>query len=171
MKVMSTIGFTLFIALFFAVGFAILGYGIRSLILSNTAKTWPTAEGHVETCKVTESSDSDGTTYQVEVQYNYEVAGIRYTGNRIAFGYVGSSGRAAHQEIADRLSAAKTVRVRYDPANPWQAVLSYGLNRSTIFFLVFGATWLLFVIGFTALFITSSLSDTGILTTLVTTSR
>ncbi len=166
---MSTLGFTLFISLFFVVGFGILGCGIRSLILSNTAKTWPTAEGRVETCKVTEASDSDGTTYKVDVQYSYTVAGTRHTGDRIAFGYSGSSGRTAHQEIADRLSGAKTVLVRYDPALPSRAVLSYGLNRSTIFLLVFGATWLLFVTGFTALWMTSSLSDTGILSTLVTT--
>ena len=169
MKVMPTIGFTLFISLLFAVGFGVLGYGIRSLILSNTAKTWPTTEGYVDTCKVTEMSDSDGTTYRVDVQYNYTVAGKRHTGDRIAFGYSGSSGRTAHQEIADRLSSAKTVLVRYDPIIPSRAVLSYGLNRSTIFLLVFGGTWLLFVTGFTALWFTSSLSDSGILNTLVTT--
>ena len=169
MKIMPTIGFALFISLFYAVGFGVLGYGIRSLILSNTAKTWPTTEGDVESCTITESSDSDGTTYKVDVQYSYTVAGTRYAGDRIAFGYAGSSGRTAHQEIADRLSGAKTVHVRYDPANPSRAVLSFGLNRSTIFMLVFGATWLLFVTGFTALWMTSSLSDTGILNTLVTT--
>jgi hypothetical protein len=74
-----------------------------------------------------------------------------------------------HQEIADRLAAAKTVLVRYDPANPSRAVLSYGPNLSTIILLVFGTTWLLFTTGFAALWLTSSLSDTGILNTLVTT--
>ena len=76
MKVMPTIGFTLFISLFFVVGFGILGYGIRSLVLSNKAKTWPTTKGHIETCMVTESSDSEGgPTYKVDVRYNYMVAG------------------------------------------------------------------------------------------------
>ena len=64
MKVMPTIGFTLFISLFFVVGFGILGYGIRSLVLSNKAKTWPTTKGHIETCMVTESSDSEGDQHR-----------------------------------------------------------------------------------------------------------
>ena len=169
MKIMPTIGFTLFISVFFAVGFGVLGYGIRSLLLSNQARTWPTTDGTIESCKVVESSDSDGSTYRAEVAYFYTVSGHRHRGDRIAFGYSGSSGRSSHQEIADRLSSAKTVLVRYDPANPSRAVLSYGVNRSTVFLLVFGATWLLFVTGFTALWLTSSLSDTGILSTLVTT--
>jgi len=170
MKVMPTIGFTLFISLFFAVGFAILGYGIRSLVLSNKAKTWPTTKGHIETCMVTESSDSEGgPTYKADVRYNYMVAGKQHTGDRIAFGYAGSGQRSMHQEIADKLAAAKTYLIRYDPANPSRAVLSYGLNLSTIILLVFGTTWLLFTTGFAALWLTSSLSDTGILNTLVTT--
>jgi hypothetical protein len=167
---MPTIGFTLFISLFFVVGFGVLGHGIRSLLMSNQARTWPTTEGSIESCKITESSDSEGgSTYRAEVTYSYTVRGRNHLGDRIAFGYSGSSGRTAHQEIADRLSSAKTVRVRYDPADPSRAVLSYGLNRSTIFLLVFGSTWLLFVTGFTVLWMTSSLSDTGILNTLVTT--
>ncbi len=170
MKLMLTIGFTLFISLFFAVGFSILGYGIHSLFLSHKAKTWPTTVGHIKTCMITESSNSDGgPSYKIDVQYNYTVLGTPYTGNRIAFGYSGSSTRATHQEIADRLTGAKTVLVRYDPANPSRAVLSYGLNQSTIILLVFGATWLLFITGCTALFMTSFLSDTSILNTLVTT--
>ncbi|MFO1423550.1 MAG: DUF3592 domain-containing protein [Candidatus Competibacteraceae bacterium] len=169
MKIMSTIGFTLFISIFFVVGFGILGYGIYSLHASKQAKNWPTAEGKITTCELKESSDSDGTTYRAVVRYSYAVAGRSYEGNRVAFGYSGSSSRTAHQEIVDRLSSAKTVRVRYDPADVTRSVLSYGLNRSTIFLLVFGATWLLSVTGFTVLWSVESLSDTGILSTLVTT--
>ncbi len=167
---MPMLGFTLFISIFFAMGFGIFGYGIYSLVMSSQAKTWPTTDGHVEACDLTESSDSDGgTTYRVEVKYRYAVEGVSYDGDRISFGYSGSSGHGAHREILDRLSSAKTVLVRYDPANPSRAVLSYGLNRSTVLLLLFGGTWLLFVIGFTLLWITSSMSDTGILSTLVTT--
>lgn len=169
MKTMPSVGFALFISVFFAVGFGVLGYGIRSLLMSNRARTWPTTQGTVESCEMEESSDSDGSTWEAKVKYSYSVGGARYEGERIAFGYSASSGRDAHQEIFDKLSGAESVLVRYDPVDPSDAVLSYGLNRGTVFLLVFGATWLLFVTGFTVLFATSSMSDAGILNTLVTT--
>lgn len=166
---MSNVGFTLFISVFFAVGFGMVGYGLYSLRTSTLAKSWPTVEGKIVSCDLKESSDSESTTYQVQVKYSYTVDDRSFMGDRIAFGYGGSSGRTAHQEIADRLSAAKTVLVRYDPANAARSVLSYGLNRSTLFVLIFGATWLFFVTGFAVLFFVGSTSDTGILSTLVTT--
>ncbi len=172
MKIMPINGFTIFISLFFAVGFGILGYGIYSLVMSNKAKAWPTTEGYIKSCKLVESNDQeDGSnSFIVEVKYRYTVAGNRYQGERIAFGYSGSDGRKSHQEIKDKLSSAKTILVRYDPASPSQAVLSCGLNRSTILLLVFGGFWLLLITGFTILWIVGSRCDTGVLQTLVTTS-
>ena len=170
MKVMPTIGFTLFISVFFAVGFGILGYALYTLRASKVAGTWPTTQGKVLRCEIKEGSDSDGgRTYETKVEYSYTVAGSNYKGTRIAFGYSGSSGRKAHQEIADRLTGVKTVTVRYDPGDASKAVLSYGINRSTVVMLIFGATWTLFVTGFTVLWIMMSRSDTGVLSTLVTT--
>ena len=169
MRTMSTIGFTLFISIFFAAGFGILGYGLYSLRASRLAKDWPTAEGKVVSCEIKTSSDSEGTTYRAVVKYSYAVAGRTYQGDRIAFGYAGDSRHSTHQDIVERLSSAKTVLVRYDPAEAARSVLSYGLNRSTIYFLIFGVTWLLFVTGFTVLWCVSLRSDAGILTTLVTT--
>ena len=101
MKTMPSIGLLSFMALFFAVGFGVLGHGVWSLLQSNRAKSWPTTPGKVETCRISESTDSDsGTSYTVEVNYSYTVGNRAYAGNRIAFGYSGSSGRQAHAEIA-----------------------------------------------------------------------
>ena len=167
---MPSLVFVLFMTLFFAAGFAMIGFGLRSVFRANQAKNWPTAKGTIESCRIEESSDSDGgTSYKVEVRYLYAVRGRSYEGTRIAFGYSGSSGRAAHQEIADRLNASETVLVRYDPLQPANAVLAYGLNRSILLLLVFGVTWLLFTTGFSLLVFMTSLRDTGILNTLVTT--
>lgn len=166
---MPSIGLMLFLALFFAIGFGIFGYGLYNLNKSNQAKTWPTTHGKIESCKVTSSSDSDGTSYRVDILYHYFVAGTAYSGQRLAFGYTASNSRKVHQEIADRLTGTKTVLVRYNPTEPTQAVLCYGLNQSTLFFLIFGATWLSFMIGFSALWLGSSASDTAILNSLVVT--
>lgn len=168
MKTMPT-GLILFFSVFFAIGFLILGIGLYSLRMSYLAKHWPTTEGKITVCEVKESKDSDSTTFEAIVKYGYVVAGRSYEGDRIAFGYSGSSLRSAHQEIADRLTGVKTVLVRYDPKDASRSVLTYGINRSTIILLVFGATWVLFVTGLTLLCSTITQSDYGILRTLVTT--
>ena len=80
----------------------------------------------------------------------------------------GSSGRSAHQEIEARLRNANALQVRYDPNDPGECALSYGLNRSTLTMLIFAITWLLFVTGFTALFFLSQQPDTPLLDTMIT---
>ncbi len=90
---------TLFFALFLAVGLGILGFGLRSLSLSKQAAGWPTTTGRIVSSDFVTDSDGDGTTYQTKLRYDYAVAGRGYEGERIAFGYSASSGRAFHREI------------------------------------------------------------------------
>jgi len=168
MKRMPT-GLIIFFSIFFAIGFLILGIGLYSLRMSYLAKNWPTTEGKILQCEVKADTDSNRTTFEAIAKYDYMVGGTRYEGDRIAFGYSGSSLRSAHQEIADRLTGVKTVLVRYDPKDASRSVLTYGLNRSTIILLVFGTTWTVFVAGLTLLCNTITQSDYGILNTLVTT--
>ena len=70
----------------------------------------------------------------------------------IAFGYVGSSGRDAHQAIHDALSRSDRIGVRYNPGNPSESALAYGLNRSTVMLMVFGIVWTFFTLGLATLF-------------------
>jgi hypothetical protein len=169
MKTMGMIGFTLFISIFFAVGFYLLYGGIKNLKAANQAKNWPVVEGKIIECSLVNHDDSEGTTYKADVEYSYVLFGNSYRGNQIAFGYTGSGSRKTHQEIVDKLLGTKTVLVRYDPTNVSNSVLSYGSNRSVLLQLIFGVTWLLFVTGFTVLWFMSALSDSSILNTLVTT--
>ena len=93
------------------------------------------------------------------MSYQYSVNGRELTNDLLAFGYTASSGREAHEEILDKLKGASTVDVRYDPSDPQNSVLSYGVHRSIQVVLGFAVTWLLFVIGFTVLWWVSSCSD------------
>ena len=136
---------------FFAVGVGILSSGISNLMLASKAKSWPTTEGTIKSSKcVYYHVMSESSTYLTHVNYSYSVAGQSYEGDRIAFGYRGSWWQGPNQKIADRLSSARTVLVRYDPDRPSVAVLSCGLNASTAMTL-FGGSWLLLMstaIGF-----------------------
>ena len=155
--------FTLFISIFFAVGLWLLGYGISSYVKGKASLTWPQATAQISQCEVEEDSDSDGTTWKVEVSYEYSVGGQNYTGDKVAFGYSGSSTREEHEAIYDKLNNASSVSVRYHPEDPSKSVIAPGFNRSTFLVLAFATTWLLFVSGFTVLWVSSSGKDSRIL--------
>jgi hypothetical protein len=148
---------------FFAVGVGILCSGINNLMLTNQAKTWPTTEGTIKssTCAYYYVM-SESSSYFTHVTYSYTVAGKSYQGDRIAFGYSGSWWRKPNQKIADRLSSATTVLVRYNPDKPSMAVLSCGLNGSTIRTL-FTGSWLLLMTAVIVRHALRSQSKTGML--------
>ena len=161
---MGSLGcFAAFISIFYAVGFGLLGYGLWSAWRSTEAASWPTTDGTVTKTELKENSDGEGTSYQVQVEYSYAVAGNNYHGSRLAFGYAGSSGREAHAEIHEKLKAAKSVTVRYDPADPASSVLSFGVHRSIQLMIIFAITWLAFCFGFTVLVWLTSFSDSVLL--------
>lgn len=149
-------GGSLFLALFFglflAVGLAILGYGGYSLSMSRQAEHWPTAPGTVTASDFVVSSDDDGTTYRAKISYSYNALGRELAGDKIAFGYSGSSSERFHREIYEALPVGAQVAVRYDPQKPERAALSFGVNQSIRFLLIFGAVWTIFTLGMVAMF-------------------
>lgn len=141
--------FAAFISLFYIVGFGILEYSVRAARRSTQAADWLTAQGTITNVAIQTNGGSDGDTYEVKVTYTYTVDGNTYTGSRLAFGYAGSSGRAIHDKIYQKLHEAKSAAVRYNPRDPSSSVLSVGIHRSIQFAFVFAITWLVFVLGFT----------------------
>jgi hypothetical protein len=136
-----------------------LGYGVWSAWRSTRASAWPSTPDVLTNVALKENSDSDGPTYEVQVTYTYTVSGNAYSGSRLAFGYVPSGSREAHQEIYEKLTAAKSVDVHYDPDDPATSALSFGIHRSIRFVLAFAITWLAFVVGFTMIWWVASRAD------------
>ena len=162
-----SIFFIAFISIFYIVGFVILGSGLNSLNQANAAKHWPTTSGIMEDVQFITDNDSDGTTYEVRAKYLYRVQGVSYEGDNISFGYNAGSGLVAHQQIYEKLKSAKKIEVRFNPDQPSQSTLAYGATRSHFIMLTFGATWLLFVIGFTILVFMFGQTDAGLLSRLI----
>lgn len=151
----------------FAVGVVVLWFGIDNLMMANLAKSWPTTEGTIKSSKCVYYYDLDtilnlNSSYFTHVDYSYSVAGKSYKGDRIAFGYNGSWWRRPNQKIADKLSSARTVLVRYDPDKPSTAVLSYGLNGSTAVKL-FAGSWIMLATAVIFLHTRRSQTRTGML--------
>ena len=142
---------TLFFGLFLAVGVGILGYGLHSMTMAQQAASWPTVQGTITASNFEVDYDSEGDTYKTKVSYTYNVMGRELTGKRIAFGYSGSSSEKFHRDIHNALPVNTSVGVRYDPSDPTRAVLSFGVNQSIKFLLLFGAVWTMFTLGMAAI--------------------
>ena len=163
----GSIGLTIFFGLFLAVGVGILGFGMRSLHLSKQAEHWPTVSGAVTSSDFVVSHDDDGTSYRTKLSYQYNVMGRALTGEKIAFGYSGSSSENFHRDIFNALPVNAEVAVRYDPNNPERAVLSFGINQSIKFLMIFGAVWTIFTLGMMAMFWMSTQGATTLLENMI----
>jgi hypothetical protein len=73
-------------------------------------------------------SGDDGSTYSVDVLYEYEQGGRRWRANRYRFMSGSSSGQEGKQEVVARLPAGARVDVWVDPDDPSAAVLDRALG-------------------------------------------
>jgi len=157
----------LFAAVFVFVGVFLLASAISGLLKATKASAWPTVPAVLQSVDLKQESDSDGTVYQAAVSYSYRVSGSTYTGTTVSFGYMATSGKEAHQEIFKKLKSAKIVEARYNPGDPGESCLAYGISRSHQIHMAFAVTWVLFVFGFFATTFLFGQSDSRLLNRIV----
>ena len=130
-------------------GLAVLALVVSSLREAAAMKRWPIAKGRIVSSKVEEyrTSVSRGTggardrmtLYRAVVLYEYEVAGERFKGNRIAQSPGMDKGVSRFaEEMVQRYAAGSAVDVRYNPKRPGESVLEPRVPGSWIFGLAFG---------------------------------
>lgn len=93
------------------------------------------APGVVLQSYVESHSDSDGTTYSPFVEYEYEVGGRTYRGDRDSMFSFSSSSRSTAREVVDRYPEGKRVEVYYDPDDHAESVLDLS-DRSVPYFII-----------------------------------
>ena len=105
-------------------------------------RAWPTATGRVESSGVHafESRDSDNgrlrTRYRANVVYSYEVAGVRYTSDKLGSSEMSSNIEASARRIVDRYPAGSTIEIHYNPANPAEAIVKPGGRALLLLWLI-----------------------------------
>ena len=116
----------------FVIAFVMIGWTAYFVFKAKKALKWPTTEGTMNSCEIKEEVDSENSSRWIVVtDYSYKVFGRTYHGKRIAFNYGSNHPREKQLALYEKLSKAKTVRVRYNPENPSDSVLSYGLSYTT----------------------------------------
>jgi hypothetical protein len=100
------------------------------------ARAWPATPCRVISSEVRTHSDSDGSTYSVEILYEYEVDGRVYRSDRYRFLSGSSSGRAAKAAIVARFPPAKQAICYVNPGDPNDAVIERGFTGEMWFGLI-----------------------------------
>lgn len=123
-----------FFLIFACAGVAILiFFVIPKAIDYQDSKGWKETPAEVIWSRVTEHSDDDGTTYGVDIFYQYQVNGKTYRSNNMGIVSSSSSGRAAKQEKVDAHSPGTKTTCYVNPGNPHQALLERDLGWSVLF--------------------------------------
>jgi hypothetical protein len=106
---------------------------VRPLIQITAARNWTAVPCEILSSRVQTHSDSDGSTYSVDVVYRYTYQDRTYTANRYHFFTGSSSGYAGKAAAVQRHPAGSRQTCYVDPADPSQAVLNRGFS-STLWF-------------------------------------
>lgn len=144
--------FVVVIALLF---FGLAGLGIFVGFVLPKAWEWMSMRGWKETeaeviwSRVASHSDSDGTTYSVDLFYRYHFQGKDYRSNRYNLIGGSSSGHAGKQEVVRAHPPGTAVTVFVDPGKPWRAVVKRDAGWGALFALFplpflavgFGGLW------------------------------
>jgi hypothetical protein len=137
-----------FFALFALAGAVAFWFAVlRPLVSVVAARSWRETPCIVLTSRVGESSDSDSTTYKVEVLYAYTVDGRSYQSDRYSFETGSSSTRGWKEKAVASLSPGTRTTCWVDPADPRQAVISRGFSRDLFFLVPLTSVFLLVGVG------------------------
>ncbi len=132
-----------FFAIFLVIGLVVFWFlGARPLLTMLEARSWSEVPCTVISSQVRSHSSDDGTTYNVDILYEYEFGGRSYRSN--GYGVLGGSsgGRDGKAEVVRAHPRGKTTSCWVNPADPYEALLERGFTPV----LLFGLIPLVFVI-------------------------
>ena len=127
-------------AIFAIVGLGMLyPLGIRPIVRTIDAESWRETPCRILSAKVRrhESNDSDGgTTYSVDIFYEYEFNGRTWKSNRYGFMGGSSSGYGGKAKVVEEYKKARNPVCYVNPENPGEAVLKRGFHAGLLLGLI-----------------------------------
>jgi len=130
--------------------FALVGLGmmwplcVRPIYKVIDARNWIETPCRVLHAEVRSHDSDDGTTYSVDILYEYTADGKVWRSNRYDFLGSSSSGRSGKQAVVDQYRAMPRPVCFVNPANPAEAVL---VRKPTAKLLICLFPWVFFLIG------------------------
>ena len=107
---------------------------INPIYLHLASSTWTETPCTITSSKLHESRGDDGSSYKVEIQYDYEFEGISHTSDRYSFTNLKSNlGGKKKRAAVKSLPEGKATVCLVNPRNPEQAVLDSKLSIDIVF--------------------------------------
>jgi hypothetical protein len=126
--------------------------GIRPVLKAFASGHWQQTPCRIITAEVGSHSDSDGTTYSIDITYEYQFAGGTYRSSKYYFSSGSSSGYSNKARIVNEYKTAANPVCFVNPDNPSEAVLVRGF-RAGLLFALFPAVFLVIGVGGVVLFL------------------
>lgn len=130
-------------------GIVTLGYFVHLIRAADRSADWPSATGTLLKCRIAKHRSSsvgwrygygahnETVSYDLEVEYEYEVAGVAHKGQRFYYG-PRTGDRDYWEEKAKRYCDTGSVKVYYNPRNPGVSVMETGGSGENYIFVLMG---------------------------------
>jgi hypothetical protein len=118
------------------------GFAAWRIARQQSARHFPRVAGTVRSSEVEfAEGDAESAAYLPKIEYDYVVAGRRYTGDRYRYGTIGHPSHAAVERIVRRHAQGRETKVYYNPTDPADSLLQPGVDGSDLLLLLFLAPW------------------------------
>ena len=117
--------------------------GLSPIVKSISSKSWIESNCVILSSEVGVHSDSDGTTYSVDISFSYTFDGRDYTSDRYGFSKMSSSGRSGKEKVVAEYPVGAERICWIDPRNPSQAVLHRGIPGIVYFMIPFSSVFII----------------------------
>lgn len=114
--------------------------------LRDAAQRWPSAPGTVTGSEVALQGHGKSRYWAPVIRYDYVANGGGHVGDRLRFGYIGTSSRRAAERMLAPYPVGAQVAARFDPDNPADSVLEPDKVTSNLLITAIGGA-LLTVLG------------------------
>lgn len=150
-------------------GTVVLWRGVQSAIILQQAKSWPTVQGTITSCKFENRANQKGDVKgKAIIKYKYQVKGKPYKNDKLSFDTNGVHSRDAQKAIFEKLKAVKQIKVYYNPDDPRQSALSCETSGDMYFSLIIGTVCLSIALGLGLLALPGTKADQALLKNLKT---
>ncbi|MFD1001590.1 DUF3592 domain-containing protein [Ohtaekwangia kribbensis] len=130
----------LFITPFVLIGIGTFGLALYQFGKVAQARNWTPVHAKVLSVEMVSSSDSESTSYKVEMKYKYSVSSQTFMGSSVSFNS-GMNNIEHYGELYNVLNQSQVIQIYVNENDPAESVVIRGITNAMIGMLIFSIMW------------------------------